>query len=80
MASRFANSATMTDLTKLASVLGIFGLFMDYRSEQRAQKWHTAGNEASSKQHRETIAVLKGILDELQKQRPSSTGSETNVS
>ena len=79
MASKLATSATLTDITKLASVLGIFGLFMDYRSEQRASKWHKVGDESTAKAHQETLSVLKEILKELQEQRSSPSGSRSSL-
>lgn len=67
MASKLATSPILTDITKLASVLGIFGLVMDYRSETRARKWHQADNVETERMHQETLGVLREILGELRK-------------
>lgn len=69
MASKYtrelATSTVLTDMTRLASVLGVFGLALDYRSEQRARKWHAADDEASATRHQERMTVLREIRDEI---------------
>lgn len=67
MATKIASSTILTDIAKFASVLGIFGLAMDYRSEKRAEKWHRADGEEAERRHRETVGVLREILEEMRK-------------
>lgn len=71
MATKLGNTI-FSDATKIASVLGFFSLYLDFRAEQRTRKWHEAGEKESDRRHRESqeqhkemMQVWKEILEQL---------------